>query len=118
METQGKYHGQRIKAKDVLQLYAAGERDFRGAILRGQNFRGADLSEADFSRADIRSTQFVDVTLRGVKFCGSQCGLQRRWVVGQKVSIVAINTLSGFLQAFLGAAFASLLLENLDRDSG
>jgi uncharacterized protein YjbI with pentapeptide repeats len=60
MAERGKYHGQRLKAKEVLRLYAAGERDFRGAILRGCNFRDADLSEADFSGADIRSARFVD----------------------------------------------------------
>ncbi|MEM1281156.1 MAG: pentapeptide repeat-containing protein [Cyanobacteria bacterium P01_H01_bin.152] len=65
MTDRGKYHGQRLTAKTVLQLYAAGERDFRGVILRGCNFRGADLSGADFSGADIRSTRFVGATLRG-----------------------------------------------------
>ncbi|MEM9008249.1 MAG: pentapeptide repeat-containing protein [Cyanobacteria bacterium P01_F01_bin.86] len=54
MAEQGKYHGQRLKARDVLRLYAAGERDFRGTILRGGNFRGADLSGADFSGAEFR----------------------------------------------------------------
>ncbi|MEL6764395.1 MAG: pentapeptide repeat-containing protein, partial [Cyanobacteria bacterium J06607_6] len=60
MTEPGKYHGQWLKAKEVMQLYAVGERDFRGAILRGGNFSGADLSGADFSGADIRSAQFVE----------------------------------------------------------
>lgn len=28
MGTPSKYHGQRLKAREVLRLYAAGERDF------------------------------------------------------------------------------------------
>jgi hypothetical protein len=43
MTERGKYHGQRLKAREVLQLYAAGERDFRGAILRGCNLSASQL---------------------------------------------------------------------------
>ncbi|MGD1908734.1 MAG: hypothetical protein ACFB0C_22495 [Leptolyngbyaceae cyanobacterium] len=35
----GQVSGLRLKAKEVLRLYAAGERDFRGAILRGCNVK-------------------------------------------------------------------------------
>ena len=90
MVERGQYHGQRLKAREVLRLYAAGERDFRGAILRGCNFRGADLSEADFSGADIRSARFVNATLWRAKFCHAQGGLQRRWWLGQ-LTVVALS---------------------------
>lgn len=53
-----------MKATEVLNRYAKGERDFRGANLRGQNFRGQDLSGADFSEADIRGTNFTNAVLR------------------------------------------------------
>jgi len=93
MGEQGNYHGQRLKAQDVLRLYAAGERDFRGTILRGCNFRNADLSGADFSGADICSARFVEATLRGAKFCRAQAGLQRRWWLGQMALVIVIAVL-------------------------
>ncbi|MGD1929320.1 MAG: pentapeptide repeat-containing protein [Leptolyngbyaceae cyanobacterium] len=68
MADRGKYHGQRLKVKDVLRLYAAGERDFRGAILRGCNFRGSDLSEASFGSSKIISSRFYCCNLQGVDF--------------------------------------------------
>lgn len=102
MTERGKYHGQRLKAQDVLRLYAAGERDFRGAILRGCKFRGADLSGADFSGTDIRSARFVDATLQNAKFCGAQAGLQRRWWLGQFLLVVILAGLAGALQGYTG----------------
>jgi uncharacterized protein YjbI with pentapeptide repeats len=37
-----------MKARQMINRYAAEERDFRGANLRRQNLKGADLSKADF----------------------------------------------------------------------
>ena len=112
MGEQGNYHGQRLKAQDVLRLYAAGERDFRGTILRGCNFRNADLSGADFSGADICSARFVEATLRGAKFCRAQAGLQRRWWLGQMALVIVIAVLVGFLQAFAGAIIGAALVDS------
>ena len=112
MDSQGKYHGQRLKAKDVLRFYALGERDFRGVNLRGCNFRGANLSEADFSGADIRSTQFVDATLKSVKFCGAHGGLQTQWFLVQMTLVIVVATLVGFLQGFAGESIALHLSRN------
>jgi uncharacterized protein YjbI with pentapeptide repeats len=103
MAKRSKYHGRRLTARDVLRLYAAGERDFRGAILRGCSFQGADLSGADFSGADIRSARFTDATLQNAKFCGAQAGLQRRWWLGQLLLIVILAGLAGVLQGYAGA---------------
>ncbi|MGD1862837.1 MAG: pentapeptide repeat-containing protein [Leptolyngbyaceae cyanobacterium] len=100
MTDRGKYHGQRLKAKEVLRLYAAGERDFRGTILRGCNFRDADLSGADFTRADIRSARFIDANLQKVTVCQAHGGLQRRWLGGQFCLIILMAALAGFLQGY------------------
>ncbi len=100
--SQGKYQGQRLTATEVTRLYAAGERDFRGAVLRGCNFRGADLSGADFSGADIRSARFVETTLWGVDFSHARAGLQQRWILGQLLLVVLIAALAGFLQGYCG----------------
>ena len=103
MAEQGRYHGQRFKASEVLQLYALGERDFRGTILRGCNFRDADLSGADFSGADIRSARFVGTTLRRVRFCHAKGGIQSRHLTGQLLLVIAIAALAGFLQGYAGS---------------
>ncbi|MDB9526814.1 pentapeptide repeat-containing protein [Oscillatoria sp. CS-180] len=81
-----KYAHQRLSTKDVLRLYAAGERDFSGAILRGCNFRGEDLSGANFSGADIRGTLFTKANLIETNFSKVHAGIETKWF---------------FLQAFL-----------------
>ena len=57
-----------MNAAEVLRLYEAGRRDFKGVSLRGQNFKGKDLSGADFSGADIRSTNFTNANLTRANF--------------------------------------------------
>ena len=74
MADRGKYHGQRLKTEEVLRLYAAGERDFRGAILRGCNFRDADLSDIDFSKANIQGATFQNSRLQNAIFCYARAG--------------------------------------------
>ncbi len=110
------YQGKRLSALDVQRLYTAGERNFRGALLRGGNFRGVDLSGADFSGADLRSAKFDDATLQQVTFSQAQAGLQRRWWVGQIVLIVAIAAIAGFLQGFAGALLSYLLVTGSGED--
>ena len=109
MTERGKHHGQRLKAKEVLRLYAAGERDFRGAILRGCNFRGADLSGGDFSGADIRSAQFVAANLQKANFSQARAGLRRPWVLARLVLVVLIAVLAGVLQGYSGALVGLML---------
>lgn len=80
LRAKGKYFNKKLKAKEVLRLYQAGERNFQGVILRGQSFKGQDLSGADFSEADIRSANFSGAKLVGANFTGAKCGLQKRWI--------------------------------------
>jgi uncharacterized protein YjbI with pentapeptide repeats len=117
MTERGKYHGQRLKAREVLRLYAAGERDFRGTILRGCNFSSVDLSGADFSGADIRSASFVDAVLKRSKFSHSRGGLQRRWVVVQLALIVVVSTLAGFLQGYSSGLIGYYFHIGIDKPS-
>ena len=97
-----------MKAAEVLRLYEAGRRDFKGVSLRGQNFKGKDLSGADFSGADIRSTNFTNANLTGANFTQAKAGLQRRWAVGLVVVSLLLSVASGFLSALAGA-FASTI---------
>ncbi|NEO74963.1 pentapeptide repeat-containing protein [Moorena sp. SIO4G3] len=85
-----------MKAKDVLEKYAAGERDFRRANLRGQSFQGQDLSGADFSEADIIGTNFKNAILRDTRFCKAKAGLQKRWVIVLLLLSWITSGVSGF----------------------
>lgn len=112
MTERGRYHGQRLGAREVLQYYALGERDFRGAVLSGDNFCNADLSGANFSETDIRSTRFVNATLRGVKLCHAYGGLQWWWWWCQLALVGMIAALSGLLQGYAGALIGVLLVHS------
>ncbi|NJN59570.1 MAG: pentapeptide repeat-containing protein, partial [Leptolyngbyaceae cyanobacterium SL_5_9] len=91
-----------MKASEVLSRYAAGERDFRRANLRGQSFKGQALSGADFSEADIRGANFAQAQLQGANFTRATAGVQRRWVVGQLLLLLVIAALAGVLQGYFG----------------
>jgi uncharacterized protein YjbI with pentapeptide repeats len=94
-----------MKASELLQRYAAGERNFRGANLRGQSFKGKDLSGADFSEADVRGANFTNATLKNAKFIGAKAGIQKRWLIGQLLISFLISALVNFASMFLNAVF-------------
>ncbi|MEO1403491.1 MAG: pentapeptide repeat-containing protein [Cyanobacteria bacterium J06635_1] len=100
-----------MKAQDVLNRYAQGERNFSGANLRGANFKGQDLSGADFSGADIRGANFTNAILQSACFKGATAGLQKRWVVGQWVLVAVISALAGVLEGLAGGVLALLLFD-------
>lgn len=82
-----------MKAEEVQRRYAAGERDFSGANLRGQNFKGQTLSGADFSHADIRGANFTTANLSGADFTGAKAGLRRRSIVFQTALAFILSVL-------------------------
>ncbi|MGG6296196.1 pentapeptide repeat-containing protein [Leptolyngbya sp. AN02str] len=108
-----KYQGKHLSTWQVIRLYQAGERNFRGAVLRGCNFREQKLAGADFSGADIRSTQFVDADLQGVNFSHAKAGLQWRWVVVQFIFVLLLAAFVGYVQAFSGFATMSTVRAGL-----
>lgn len=65
-----------MKAQELLRRYAAGERDFQYANLRGQRLAGKDLSGSNFSYADIRGANFSRAVLRDTDLIGVKAGLQ------------------------------------------
>jgi len=86
-----------MRASEVLERYAAGERDFRRINIRGQAFVGKDLSGSDFRDADIRGTNFTKSSLRDADLSCTHAGLQRRWAS----CLIAV---SFFLSMLSGAA--------------
>ena len=109
MKATNKYHGQRLKEQDVLQLYAQGERNFGEAILSGCNFRRANLSEADFSGADICGTSFVEATLQRTNFCHAKGGTHRLWWMVTRSAPYIIGVLCGILQGFFSLLIGQFL---------
>ena len=67
-----------MKAKEFVQRYEAGERDFAGVViekeylgllkvnLRGANLSGANLAGADLATTDFRGANLSDANLEGV----------------------------------------------------
>ena len=57
--------------EDILKKYAAGERMFCKANLRGANLSGADLSGADLRRADLRRADLSGANMYGANLRGA-----------------------------------------------
>ncbi|NEQ58984.1 MAG: pentapeptide repeat-containing protein [Moorea sp. SIO4A1] len=100
-----------MEAKKVLEMYAAGERNFCCKNLRGQSFQEEDLSGADFSEADIRGANFKKANLTGTKFCKAKAGLQRRLVIVLLLLSWIISGLSGMC-SFFGGALVVLIVRS------
>ncbi|MEB3341229.1 pentapeptide repeat-containing protein [Okeania sp.] len=67
-----------VSAKEFLQKYNAGERDFPGINLAGVDLSGKsfndsklNLTNANFNRANLSSASFKSVNLTGAKFRGT-----------------------------------------------
>jgi hypothetical protein len=57
-----------MTAEELLERYAAGERDFRGITLYEANLIRADLRSADFSNADLSGSYLIAANLKNCIF--------------------------------------------------
>jgi hypothetical protein len=100
-----------MKAKELLQQYAQGERNFRGANLQGLSLHGKDLSGADFTRSDIRGTDFTNANLQGVNFARTTAGLKPTHVLILGITLILLaailGSVSGFVDRFAELEFHS-----------
>jgi uncharacterized protein YjbI with pentapeptide repeats len=108
-----------MKAQEVLSRYAAGERNFRGANLRGRSFRGQDLSGADFREADIRGANFTNAILQGANFTKARAGVQQRWLIMQLAVSFFLSTVLNIASILLNAIFVAYFFsESWAKDYG
>lgn len=57
-----------MKAKELIEKYKNGQRDFRQVDLEGENLAWSTLTDADFRGANLQHVNFKGATLHRVKF--------------------------------------------------
>ncbi len=100
LRAKGKYFNKKLKAKEVLRLYQADERDFQGIILRGQSFEGQDLSGADFSEAKLCSTNFENTKLLKCNFNSIRCKTRWHYKLLQVLILIITAVCFGLISIF------------------
>lgn len=98
-----------MEAKNLLQRYKAGERDFQGANLRGKSFKGENLSGANFCGADIRGANFSKAKLEGASFRQTTAGLQSRWLYILGFIVYLATCINGLIIEYVSALALSII---------
>ncbi|MBE9112314.1 pentapeptide repeat-containing protein, partial [Nodosilinea sp. LEGE 07298] len=111
---EGPYRGKHLRGRTVAQRYAEGERNFRGAILRGANLQGQTLSQADFSGSDLRGANFEWAVLQRAYFDQTRGGLQRRWWLAKVLGAIALAAGVGFVPPLLAVPPAAAAVADGD----
>ncbi|MFH7245080.1 MAG: pentapeptide repeat-containing protein [Spirulina sp.] len=110
----GPHQGKRLRGRTVAQLYAEGQRNFAGAILRGANLQEQILSQADFSYTDIRGANFARATLQNANFSHAQGGLPQLWGGLKLLLVLALVAAIGFLSTAMAMPLAGTILGQFD----
>jgi Pentapeptide repeats (8 copies) len=95
-----------MRAKELLELYQQGNRDFRNKDLRGNSFAGQDLSGINLSGADIRGADFTQTILLDSNFTGVRAGI----LPAQKFIILIVSITASLLLGGL-AGWVDALVE-------
>jgi hypothetical protein len=106
-----------MRARELLELYKQGTRDFRNQNLKGKSFAGQDLSGVNLSGADIRGADFSQAILQNANFTGVKAGI----LPGQKFVILLASAVASLLLGGLAGwadAFVELEFHNTDGFGG
>jgi hypothetical protein len=98
-----------MRARELLELYKQGSRDFRNQNLRGRSFAGQDLSGANLSGADIRGADFTQANLQNTNFTGVKAGIlpEKKLLIflASVVASLMLGGLAGWVDAFVELEF-------------
>jgi len=78
-----------MTSEELLERYAAGERDFRGADLAGAYLTGADLTGANLTGADLAGAYLTEADLTHVHLRGAN--LHRITLCGATIDGVVLS---------------------------
>ena len=96
-----------MSANRLLELYAAGERNFQGQNLRGIVLQGQRLCGADFSQSDIRGADFTGADLKNARFRQAHAGIGATWQYVANVLALFLGILAGFFSTRVAVSLAS-----------
>jgi uncharacterized protein YjbI with pentapeptide repeats len=86
-----------MNAKELLERYAAGERDFRGVKLSGsEEMEGVCLKEINLSESRIDNESFI-----GTNLSGADLSKTRLWQTDFSGADLSGATLRGCLKSFI-----------------
>ena len=101
----------RATATEILQRYAAGERNFQHLDLQGADLQNANLAAADFSECDLRGTSFSRANLTGASFRGAQTGVPPHWAIALAVAAILLAGACAFVAALFAAVLSFFIFD-------
>jgi hypothetical protein len=79
-----------MKAQELLTKYKAGQRDFRGVSLRGENLAWANLAHIDFRAANLQDVNLSGADLSDVTH-GSLIFRKGHEIANGRIGVATLN---------------------------